>query len=161
MSRDAQETARQAVASYLSQSGIDHEVTEGGDFVAVLPGVAKLRTTVSVSVGRSALSLDAFICRAPAENVEEVYRLMLARNPRLFGIAFALDRLGDIYLTGRLPLSAANPADLDVLFGSLLAEADGAFNRLVSLGFASAIEREQAWRDRHGLDDANLRALRH
>lgn len=159
----------EVLAEYLADSGIVHEPAGGGwppgaavgpGWVVALPGTAKLRTNVSMLVGARGIVINAFVCRAPAENHEQVYRLILRRNPRLAGIAFGLDRLGDIYLTGVLPHAAVSPEEIDRLLGVVLGESDGMFNQLVRVGFAGAIAREQAWRDRAGLDDANLRALR-
>ena len=45
------------------------------------------------------LNLRAFVARRPDENHVGVYRWLLERNLKLPGICFALDALGDIYLT--------------------------------------------------------------
>ena len=50
--------------------------------------------------------MHAFVCRNPDENHERVYGWLLQRNLKLYGVAFAVDRLGDIYLDARLPLVA-------------------------------------------------------
>ncbi len=42
--------------------------------------------------------VHAFVCRQPDENHEGVYRWLLERNLRMFGVAFAVDAAGDIYL---------------------------------------------------------------
>ncbi len=147
------------LAAWLAESGIEHEMVDEGQFVVVLPGQAKLRTTVSLSVGRDTLVVNAFVCRRPDENAEAVYRWILRRNTRLFGIAFALDHLGDIYLVGRLPLTDLTEDDLDRLLGSVLATSDESFNTLLKLGFASAIRRERAWRESRGESLANLAAF--
>ena len=66
---------------------------------------------------------------------------------RLYGVAFAVDRLGDIYLDGRLPLSVVEDADeLDRLLGAVLTTADESFNTILELGFASSIRKEWEWR---------------
>jgi hypothetical protein len=127
--------------------------------VVVLPGQAKLRTTVSLAVGRQALTVNAFVCRRPDENAEQVYRWLLQQNTRLFGVAFALDRLGDIYLVGRLPVAGLSEEDLDRLLGSVLRASDESFNTLLRLGFGSAIRRERAWREARGEPLANLAAF--
>ena len=44
--------------------------------------------------------MHAFVCRQPDENHERVYRWLLERNLKMYGVAFAVDRLGDIYLDG-------------------------------------------------------------
>ena len=50
--------------------------------------------------------MHAFVCRNPDENHEGVYRWLLGRNLRLYGVAFAIDHNGDIYLDGRIALDA-------------------------------------------------------
>ena len=61
------------LAALLEAEGLDHEQVESGRFVVVLSGTAKLRTTVSLAVGSQALTVNAFVCRCPDENVVEVY----------------------------------------------------------------------------------------
>ena len=67
----------------------------------MLPGEKKLKTTVSLVVGAHSLSVNAFVCRRPDENHEAVNRWLLERNTRLYAVGFALDHLGDVYLSGR------------------------------------------------------------
>ena len=75
----------------------------------------------------------------------------------MYAVAFAVDHLGDVYLAGRLPLSAVTPDEVDRLLGSVLEYADGSFNTMLELGFGSAIRREWAWRVSRGESLANLR----
>ncbi|MCU0300294.1 MAG: YbjN domain-containing protein [Candidatus Nanopelagicales bacterium] len=140
----------------LEAEGLEHEQVEPGRFVVVLPGRAKLRTTVSLTVSPQSLTVNAFVCRRPDENAEAVYRWLLQQNSRMFGVAFALDRLGDIYLVGRLPVSGLRDDDLDRLLGAVLHASDESFNTLLRLGFASAIRRERAWREARGESLVNL-----
>jgi hypothetical protein len=104
--------------------------------------------------------VHAFVARRPDENHERVYRWMLERNLKLYGVAFAVDHLGDIYLDGRLPLSAVTPAELDRVLGSVLSYADESFNTLLELGFAESIRKEWQWRVSRGESTANLEAFR-
>lgn len=153
------DTLSDQLAALLDREGIEHEQTGPGRFVAVLPGRARLRTTVSLAIGEHSLTINAFVCRRPDENADAVHRWLLERNARLFGMAFALDRLGDVYLVGRVPASGLTDADLDRLLGSVLEYADESFNTLLRLGFASAIRREHAWRTSRGESLANLAAF--
>ncbi len=149
----------QRLADLLAREGLEHERPTPSSFVVVLPGQARLRTTVSLSVGPQALTVNAFVCRRPDENAEEVYRWLLQQNTRLFGVGFALDRLGDVYLVGRLPVTGLSDDDLDRLLGSVLSASDESFNTLIRMGFASAIRREHAWRASRGESMANLAAF--
>ena len=153
------ETVAAALADLLGAEGIEYERPEPHRFVVVLPGAAKLRTTVSMAVGPQALTINAFVARRPDENSEGVYRWLLRANTRMLGVAFALDRLGDIYLVGRVPVTGLGTDDLDRLLGSVLRASDESFNTILRLGFATAIRRERAWRESRGESLANLAAF--
>ncbi len=147
------------LAELLEAEDLEHERPEPHRFVVVLPGQAKLRTTVSMAVGPQALTINAFVARRPDENAEAVYRWLLQQNTRMLGIAFALDSLGDIYLVGRIPITGIATEDLDRLLGSVLRASDESFNIILRLGFATAIRRERAWRESRGESTANLAAF--
>ena len=144
----------------LGDSELDWQEISEGVFTVVLPGERKLQTPVRLDVGPHALGVHAFVCRQPDENHERVYRWLLERNLRLFGVAFALDSSGDIYLDGRLPLSAVTPEEIDRLLGAVLTYSDESFNTILELGFASSIRREWEWRNARGESTANLEAFR-
>jgi hypothetical protein len=130
-------------------------------YVVQLPGTRKLLTTCSLTVGRHTLAVQAFVVRRPDENHEAVHRWLLERNIRLYGVSYAVDRLGDIYLVGRLPLAAVTPGEVDKLLGAVVENADGSFNTLLELGFATAIRKEYAWRAARGESTRNLEAFSH
>ncbi|MBM9620778.1 MULTISPECIES: type III secretion system chaperone family protein [Streptomyces] len=147
------------VEQTLRDAELDWESPEPGTYVVQLPGTRKLSTTCSLRVGRHSLSVNAFVIRHPDENDAAVHRWLLERNLKLYGVSYAVDRLGDIYLTGRLPLSVVTPEELDRLLGTILEASDGAFNTLLELGFESAIRREYAWRVSRGESTRNLDAF--
>jgi Putative bacterial sensory transduction regulator len=152
----------ETLAGYLSRAGIDHEPgARPGELVATLPGERKLKTAVSLLVGDHSLSASAFVVRHADEQHEQVYRWLLERNARLPGIAFAVDRDGDVYLVGRLPLVAIDDTTLDALLGAILEASDNSFNELLALGFLSSMKREWAWRTSRGESTRNLEAFRH
>ena len=130
-------------------------------FEVDLPGERKLKTTCRLEVGKHALGIHAFVARHPDENHEAVYRWMLERNLRMYGVAFAVDAAGDIYLDGRLPLHAVTSDEVDRILGSVLTYADESFNVILELGFATSIRREWEWREARGESTANLSAFRH
>jgi hypothetical protein len=145
----------------LEAHDLEVEETTPGSFVVVLPGVRKQKTTCSLVVGEHALTIQAFVARHVDENAEGVFRYLLERNLRMYGVAFAVDHLGDIYLTGRLPRSAITPEEVDRILGCVLEYADSSFNTILELGFASSIRREWEWRTSRGESTANLEAFRH
>ncbi|MFJ6697055.1 YbjN domain-containing protein [Streptomyces sp. NPDC091272] len=160
------ETARTADArgileATLKEADLEWESPRQGSYVVKLPGTRKLYTTVSLIIGQHSLSLNAFVIRHPDENHEAVHRWLLERNLRLYGVSYAIDPLGDVYLAGKLPLAAVTPDEIDRLLGSVLEAADGSFNTLLELGFASAIRKEYAWRVSRGESTRNLDAFAH
>ncbi|HEV2344837.1 MAG TPA: YbjN domain-containing protein [Actinocrinis sp.] len=161
MTDSAGERARAiaVIETALAEVEAVYERPGDGHFVVSLPGSHKLSTTCSLLVGDHTLSVNAFVVRAADENHEAVYRWLLEHNARLSGIAFALDRLGDVFLVGRVPLSAVTEAEVDRLLGSVLDAADANFDRLLELGFAGSIRREWAWRLKRGESTANLAAF--
>jgi hypothetical protein len=158
---DAQTTTAQVLEGFLKDAELEWESPQPGTYVVQLPGTRKLKTTVSLLVGRHSLSLNAFVIRHPDENESGVHRWLLERNLKLYGVSYAVDQLGDIYVTARLPLAAVTPEETDRLLGQVLEAADGAFNTLLELGFAAAIRREYAWRVSRGEPTHNLDAFAH
>ena len=149
------------VAAALAEAGVEHEEREPGQFLVALPGTRRLRTHCWLVVRRHALFVQAFVCRRPDEDHEAVYRFLLQRNARLYGVHYMLDRVGDIHLVGRVPLDAVTAEAIDRLLGQVLEAADGDFNTLLDLGFAGSIRREHAWRTSRGESVANLEAFAH
>jgi hypothetical protein len=152
--------AVRVVRDHLVANDLAYEETAEGVFSFALPGEKKLQTAVRLDVGAHALGVHAFVCRNPDENHERVYRWLLERNLRLYAVAFAVDRHGDIYLDARLPLAVVTPDELDRLLGSVLATADESFNALLELGFSSSIRKEWEWRRLRGEPTHNLEAFR-
>ena len=148
------------IESYLKEHSIDFE-RQGNSFLVTLPGEKKLQTHCALVVGDHSLSINAFVIRKPDENEAEVHRWCMLKNATMYGLAFAINTLGDIYLVGRFPLDAVNHQELDRILGSVLHYSDTSFNPLLELGFANAIRREWAWRVSRGESLANLEAFAH
>ena len=148
------------VRAALDDAGVEISEPAPGTFVFDLPGERKLATPCRLVVGDHSVAVHAFVCRNPDENHEGVYRWLLSRNLRLYGVAFGIDASGDIYLTGRLPLDAVTTPEIDRLLGSVLTYADESFNILLELGFATSIRREWKWRISRGESTRNLEAFR-
>ena len=150
-----------AVAAALQELDVEHRRRGRGQFLVTLPGTNRLQTHCWLLVREQSVFAQAFVCRQPDEEHEVVYRFLLQRNARLYGVHYALDRIGDIHLIGRIPLHAVTVAELDRVLGQVLEAADGDFNTLLELGFASSIRREYAWRSQRGESLANLKAFEH
>jgi hypothetical protein len=152
--------AADTVRGVLAGSDLTWREVSAGVFTVELPGERKLSTPCRLDVGEHALGVHAFVARQPDENHQRVYRWLLERNLRLYGVAFAVDRSGDIYLDGRLPLAAVTAEEVDRLLGSVLTYADESFNTILEMGFASSIRREWEWRRSRGESTRNLEAFR-
>ncbi|TQS40698.1 YbjN domain-containing protein [Cryptosporangium phraense] len=147
------------VEAYLKERDVEYDRTPGGDFVVTLPGTRKQKTLANLVIGDHALRIEAFVMRHPDENQAELYAYLLTRNARMYGVAFSIDKAGDVFLTGRVSLTSVNEDELDRLLGSVLEYSDGSFNRMLEIGFPTAIRREWAWRVKRGESLANLEAF--
>jgi Putative bacterial sensory transduction regulator len=149
------------IIGVLEEADLEHEHSGPGNFIITLPGSKKLQTTCRVLVGQHGVLVEAFVCRRPDEAHQDVYRWLLRRNARLYGVHYALDKAGDIYLIGRLAHHAMTAQELDRVLGQVVEAADGDFNTLLEIGFASSIRREWAWRVARGESLGKLAAFEH
>ena len=155
-----------ALEKVLTEQGIPFSRKAAGGakaehIVLELPGERKLKTTVLLTASGYGVRVEAFVCRRPDENHEAVYRYLLKRNRRLYGVAYTIDNIGDIYLIGRISADALVPDEIDRVLGQVLEAADGDFNTLLELGFYTSIRREWAWRVSRGESLRNLLAFEH
>ncbi|UXA18645.1 YbjN domain-containing protein [Mycobacterium sp. SMC-4] len=158
------------VVAVIEETLNEHELTyfhhagaHGGlpGVVVQLPGERRLTTNTILTVGEHSVRVEAFVCRRPDENHEGVYRFLLKRNRRLYGVAYTLDNVGDIYLVGRMALASVTADEVDRVLGQVLEAVDSDFNTLLELGFRSSIEKEWEWRVSRGESLQNLRAFAH
>jgi hypothetical protein len=149
------------VESTLAGSGLEWDRTGDTSYAVTLPGTHKLKTTCNLIVGEHALRVEAFLMRHPDENHEAVWAWLLRRNARMYGVAFSIDQVGDVYLVGRVPIGAVTADELDRLLGAVLTYADESFDQLLEIGFATSIRREWAWRVKRGESLRNLAAFAH
>ncbi|CAI7976270.1 YbjN domain-containing protein [Frankia sp. Hr75.2] len=140
------------ISTALDDLGVAYEHPDTGAFLVTLEGEHKLRTMTWLVVQDHTLLVEAFFMRAPAENAAGTYGFLLSRNARTYGVHFSIDRVGDIFLTGQVPLTAVTAEEVDRLLGCVGSYADDNFDPAIALGFAGAIERERAWRARLATD---------
>jgi hypothetical protein len=156
---------RDAVSTLIEKACAERELTWEAtgehSYVVTLPGQNKLKTACNLIVGEHALRVEAFVMRQPDENREELWAWLLQRNARMYGVAFSIDKAGDVYLTGRLSLHAVTDDELDRLLGAVVSYADESFNPMLEIGFGTAIVREWKWRVSRGESLANLKAFEH
>src|ERR1700735_5835520 len=148
--------AGDVLGGVLDGLGLSYEPQPPAGYLVRLDGEHKLATMTWLIAGDHSLQVEAFFCRQPDENHAAFYRFLLERSSRMYGVHFALDRTGDVYLTGRLPLAAVSENELDTLLGCVLTYSDETFNEALMIGFASAIRRGWAWRGERGEGLATL-----
>jgi hypothetical protein len=162
----AETRVQQLIEETLADHGLNftrYEAEYGGQpgFIVELPGERKLVTNTLLTIGDHSVRVEAFVCRRPDENHEGVYRFLLRRNRRLYGVSYTLDNIGDVYLIGRMALDIVNAEEIDRVLGQVLEAVNDDFNTLLELGFASSIRKEWAWRVARGESLKNLKAFRH
>ncbi len=158
--------AAQVIEDACKENGLvctRHEGAHGGlpGIIVELPGERRLKTNTILSIGEHSVRVEAFVCRKPDENFEGVYRFLLKRNRRLYGVAYTIDNVGDIYLVGRMALHSVTPDEIDRVLGQVLEAVDNDFNTLLELGFRTSIQREWEWRVSRGESLKNLKAFEH
>jgi len=151
--------AESSVESALADLGLSFESPRPGAYLVRLEGQHKLATMTWLIVGAHSLHVEAFFCRQPDENHAAFYRFLLERSGRMYGVHFALDPVGDVYLVGRLALGSVTADEIDRVLGCVLSYSDENFDPALMLGFASSIRREWAWRVKRGESLANLQAF--
>lgn len=143
----------------LAERELEFTEAELGAFLVKLPGSHKLATMTWLEIGDHSLRVEAFFCRRPDESHDRFYRWLLARNAKMYAVAFSVDHHGDVYIVGRLPLSAVDPDEIDRILGSVMTYSDEWFDAALEIGFRSSIEREWDWRVKRGESLANLQAF--
>ena len=125
-----------------------------------LPGTHKLKTICNLIVGEHALRVEAFVMRQPDERREELWAWLLQRNARMYGVAFSIDAVGDVYLTGRVSAAARRRRRV----GPAARRGADLRRRVASTrcwrsASATSIRREWEWRVKRGEPLDNLKAF--
>ena len=106
---------REVIEDFLTSHDLDFDKQGENTFMVTLPGEKKLQTHCALVVGDHSLSINAFVIRKPDTHEDAVHKWCMTKNASMYGIAFAINELGDIYLVGRLPLDAVNAQEIDRL----------------------------------------------
>lgn len=123
------------IAAALRDLGVDHERLGPLQWGVQLPSQARGEWAVGLRAGERTLTLTAFFMRAPDRHHEAVYARLLSKNLTMYRWCFALDELGDVYLTCRLPQEAVDAAVLDEVLGLAVVYGDEVFEIAVRTGF--------------------------
>lgn len=146
----------ETISAALDAGGLTYQRPAAGSFLVELPGEHKLKTMCWLVVGSHSMLVEAFFMRKPDDAPERVYSYLLTRNAYQYGVAFSLDKVGDVFLAGRVALHAVTAEEVDRLLGCVLEYSDTHFNPAVELGFGTAIRKEWAWRQKNGENLDNL-----
>src|SRR4029077_20066027 len=98
LARRAEDSVAKVIEDTCKEHGLvctPHEGAHGGlpGIIVELPGERRLKTNTILSIGEHSVRVEAFVCRKPDENHEGVYRFLLKRNRRLYGVAYTLDNV--------------------------------------------------------------------
>ncbi len=90
--RQSEQRVRRVIEETLTEHGLNftrYEGAHGGlpGLIVELPGERKLITNTLLSIGEHSVRVESFVCRRPDENHQAVYRVLLKRNRRLYGVA--------------------------------------------------------------------------
>lgn len=92
-------------------------------------------TTVWFEVGQRTVRIEAYVLPAPPGDAGEVHRQALARNAGTRRMSFALDRLGDLVIVGRIPLEHLTEEELELALGEVYDLVEVAFPPMVRAAF--------------------------
>jgi len=142
----------EVVERFLTDSEIPFTRSGQDRWIAQMRGERKLTIPMVLWLSGGVLRLESFFMRRPQDNREKLYEILLRRNLRAYTVRFALDRSGDVYLTGQIAMSAVTVEELDRVIGAVLVEADGMFDAAIEVGFESYLARDLAWRRAGGAE---------
>jgi len=92
-------------------------------------------TTVWFGIGERTVGVEAYVLPKPPGDAAEVYRQALTRNARARRMAFALNRLGDLVLIGRIPLAELTEEELELTLGEVYELIEVSFRGLLRAAF--------------------------
>jgi putative sensory transduction regulator len=141
--------AAQVIERFLHEADIPFARAGESQWVTQLRGERKLTIPLVIALSGGRVRFESFFMRRPQENVDRFYDLLLRRNLRAYGVHFALDAIGDVYLVGARAAEGLDELELDRIIGAILIEADGLFDAAISIGFATYLEADLAWRARN------------
>ena len=141
--------AAETIESFFEQADIPYKRVDEGTWAAQLNGERKQTIPLGIALSGDRVVFESFFMRRPQENLDAFYELLLRRNARAYGVHFALDAEGDVYLVGSRAAAGLDVDELDRIVGSILIEADGLFNAAISIGFKSYLDADMAWRARN------------
>jgi len=138
--------AADVIEAYFASSEIPYRRLSPTQWGAQLTGERKHTIGFGVELVGDRIRFESFFMRRPQENADRFYELLLRRNMRSYGVHFALDANGDVFLVGQRGAEGLNQQEMDRIVGAILVEADGMFNAAIEVGFGSYLAADMAWR---------------
>ena len=127
--------------------GASFERVEAGAYVLTLHGERRPATLLWLIAGEQAVAVEVFVmhvvhsgCPDPAP----LHRLLLAKNLRLRDVHFAVDDVGDVFLTGSLPHEAITVDGVDRLLGEVLALLEHSQGALLQTAYGDRLQTDAA-----------------
>jgi len=108
---------------------------EPNSWLVSMEGRVRQRINVAVALRPDRVSFYFFMVRAPRENHQDVYRLLLRKNLRTFAMKYCLDADDDVWLVAELPRHGFDAGELDRILGVFYQESESAFEALVHLSY--------------------------
>ena len=145
----------------LTDVGARIERVEAGAYVVSLAGSRRPHTLVWLIAGEQAVAVEAFVMHViEVPDPGRLHRHLLARNLRRRSVHYAVDDVGDVFLTGSIPLAAITHggADhLDLLLGEVLQALEDDQDALVALTYGDRLATDPALAAKVRADGAGRR----
>ena len=151
MTDDTTDELATLLTDVLDANELEWDRVDDHRWTTMLSGEWKRTIPVLFDLDDRSCKVQSLLCGVPDEGHREVYELVLHRNERARWVHFALDDEGDVVLVGRIPRAAMTREALGEVLGELLTVSDESYNAVLRAGFASYIDREQAWREKRGM----------
>jgi putative sensory transduction regulator len=140
----------ETIERFFTAAEIPFKRVSDTEWGAQLRGERKLTIPLGIAISGDRVLFESFFMRRPQENADRFYEMLLRRNARAFGVHFAVDAQGDVFLVGGWPAEALTEDALDRIVGSVLIESDGLFEAAINIGFETYFKADMAWRARGG-----------
>jgi hypothetical protein len=144
----------------LTALGAPFERVEAGAYLVTLQGSRRASTRLWLLAGAQAVAVEAFVLHVLPDSCPDPSRLhrhLLTRNLRLRGVHYALDDVGDLFLSGSLPVAAVTAEDVDRLLGEVLQLLERDQEVLLELAYGPRPARDGALAAKLGYDGAGRR----
>jgi hypothetical protein len=147
-----------ALLDVLSELGAPFERVEAGAYVVELVGTRRPSTRLWLLAGEQAVTVEAFVMHVLQNAVPDPLRLhrhLLRRNLGLRDVHYAVDDVGDVFLTG----SIAEPGlvAVDRVLGEVLLLLEQDWELLQQLAYGDRLDQDDALAAKVRCDGAGRR----